>query len=153
MELLGAHSCQHCQNLVLNFDEEKIDGSLDECYQYPFEPSRERRNIITFDFTIRNLQNAATEGCLVCEGYLKSLGTASSRPSDNKLTVERIYNTIWVGTVRMDCEVSLQNRSFHKAKGITCTMPGRSRTVPLSPSENFKIVATSGMLKKFNSCY
>jgi hypothetical protein len=161
MELLGAHSCQHCQNLVLDFDqqkdfdEEKIDGSLDEFDQHQFEPSPERRKRIIFDFTIRNLRNAATEGCPVCEGYWKALGIVSSLPShsNSRLTVERserIHNTIRVGTSRMNFEVSLRNRSFHKTKVISYTTPRRLRTELSSfPQnfQNFKIVATSGMLK------
>ena len=158
MELLGAHSCQHCQNLVLDFDqqkdfdEEKIDGSLDEFDQHQFEPSPERRKRIIFDFTIRNLRNAATEGCPVCEGYWKALGIVSSLPShsNSKLTVERIHNTIRVGTSRMNFEVSLRNRSFHKTKVISYTTPRRLRTELSSfpqKFQNFEIVATSGMLK------
>ena len=146
MEILGTHSCQYCQNLVLDFDEEKIVRSLDELHPHQFEPSRRRR--ITFDFTIRNLRNAATEGCLVCEGHWKALGIASSLPSDSKLTVERISNTILVGTARMDFEGFPQDRSFHKAKVITSyTTPRPLRTELSSFPQNFKIVATSGILK------
>jgi hypothetical protein len=162
MELLEAHSCQYCQNLVLDFDEEKLDTSLDELHPHQFDPSQRRR--ITFDFTIRNLRNAATEGCLVCEGYWKALGIASSLPFDSKLTVERIYNTILIGTARMDFEGSLRDRSFQAYdywqnqlgnylapradKVITSyTTPRPLRTKLSSFPQSFKIVATSGMLK------